>query len=413
MNDLNIIKKEKPEIPYSEDSDAIFNSKILVVDDSALIRELFGAYLTQAGYTDIQYAENGQHALDIIDENIPDLVILDLEMPIMGGFEVCRILKSNPETKHLPILIQSGRDTASDLTKAFSHGASDMVLKPIKRYEILARVKVHLENRILVSKLTDYHDRVASELEQARQIQLDICPSKHELKNYLQAYGLDIGWHYEPSSEIGGDIGGILPIDETRIAFYIADFSGHGVAAALNTFRLQTWLTSASELYSSPDELLTKLNSFLHNNLSSGSYATMLFFCLDIEKQELTYSAAGSQPPLLQGSDGSKEFELLSSKGMPLGLRPHWDYENIKFPFEKNTKILIYSDALVEVEVEENTYLGEEGLRKEVSDLWHEEKSTEDKISQLVANFHQRMDPDNSDDLTIICLENVNELRSS
>ena len=266
----------------------IRNARILVVDDSDLIRELIGACLMTDGYYNICYAENGQDALEVIELETPDLIILDLEMPVMDGFELCKELRSRQSTASIPILIQSGRDTAADITRAFDYGASDMVVKPIKKFEILARTKVHLEHRFFVEKLTDFHDRVASELEQARKLQLDICPSEEELASFRDLYGLNIGWHYEPSSELGGDIGGLYPIDETHVAFFIADFSGHGVAAALNTFRMQTWLASLSQHYMQPDEMLKILNNFLYENLKRGTYATMLFGCIDLKGETLS-----------------------------------------------------------------------------------------------------------------------------
>ncbi len=409
MNELRHTTPHPSENVLSNETSSILDADILIVDDSALIRELIGAFLQSAGYTNLRFAKDGQNALDLIAESKPDLVILDLEMPIMDGFQVCKNLRAQPETKNLPILIQSGRDTATDLTKAFNFGATDMVLKPVKKYEILARIKVHLENQILVKKLTAYHTRVASELEQARRLQLDICPTKDELKNYLANYNLDFGWHYEPSSEIGGDIGGLFPIDKNKIAFYIADFSGHGVAAALNTFRLQSWLASAKDLYKYPDKLLSELNNFLHENLASGSYATMLFFCLDIKKGELIYSAAGSQPPLIHYPDTSDEFELLSSKGMPLGLRCGWEYKAAKIDFKQNTRMMIYSDALIEVKNPEGNFIGDEGMRTEVSQTWEKQTSHEKTISKLVENFRERVGDEEPDDLTIICLENLNE----
>lgn len=406
----HIDKKNNPMAKFSaKEHDSIFAAKILVVDDSVLIRELIGACLFSAGYSNIQYSKDGKEALGSVEREVPDLIILDLEMPVMDGFEVCKALRSKPETRNVPILIQSGRDTAADITRAFEYGASDMVVKPIKKYEILARTKVHLENKLFVARLEAFHDRVASELEQARRLQLDICPTPTELNEYRQRLNLNIGWHYEPSSELGGDIGGIFPISDNKVAFYIADFSGHGVAAALNTFRMQTWLASSTHLYATPDKLLGKLNSFLHRNLASGSYATMMFFCLDLNKQELSYAAAGSQPPLIQDPENSNDFHLASSHGMPLGLRPTWDYEEIKIPFGENCKIMLYSDALVEVKTSDNSFLGDEGLRNEVNNLWNANLDPEEILKSLVSSFHRRLQDEEADDLTIIYLENRNK----
>jgi len=391
---------------WSKQKTNIRDAKILVVDDSALIRELIGACLMTDGYNNVCYAENGQDALEVISLEVPDLIILDLEMPVMDGFELCQKLRLRPDTKAIPILIQSGRDTASDITLAFEYGASDMVIKPIKKYEILARTKVHLEHYFFVQKLTDFHDRIASELEQARKLQLDLCPSKKELKNLETLYGIKIGWHYEPSSELGGDIGGMIPVNEHTLAFYIADFAGHGVAAALNTFRLQSWLYSQSKYFEYPSKLLEKLNNFLFHSLKKESYATMLYGCIDLKSNVLTYAAAGTQPPLLHTPENDHNFSLCNSNGMPLGLRENWTYSNRSLPFGIGTKLILYSDALVEVERRPGEFLGEEGLKEEVSNIWKEKPTPQDLINTIVTNFQSRLGTEAPDDLTIIYLEN-------
>lgn len=406
---MTIIEKSHSNLEplyWSKQAASIKEARILVVDDSDLIRELIGACLMTEGYNNICFAENGQDALEVISLELPDLIILDLEMPVMDGFELCQLLRSAKATSSIPILIQSGRDTASDITRAFEYGASDMIVKPIKKFEIIARAKVHLEHRFYVAELTDFHDRVTSELEQARQLQLDICPSKMDIDALQEKYALKIGWHFEPSSELGGDIGGIYPVNDSKVAFYLADFSGHGVAAALNTFRLHSWLASESKLYENPDQLLTKLGSFLNTNLKTGCYATMLFGCIDLQNNEIVYASAGIQPPLLQGSDPSSEFTMLNSNGMPLGLSANWEYERKTAPFEKGAKIMLYSDALVEVEASTGEMLGEEGLSREVAELWVQPFSHTEKIKKIAENFQNRLVGQAPDDLTIIYLEN-------
>ncbi|MBL4907123.1 MAG: SpoIIE family protein phosphatase [Sneathiella sp.] len=407
---MPVIEKERVQLEplyWAKQDVSILDARILVVDDSPLIRELIGACLMTEGYSNVCYAENGQDALDVIKLDKPDSIILDLEMPVMDGFELCKKLRSNPEMEHIPILIQSGRDTAADITRAFDYGASDMVVKPIKKFEILARTKVHLEHRFFVEKLTDFHDRVASELEQARQLQMDICPSAVELNDLQNRYGLNIGWHFEPSSELGGDIGGIYPVSETKVAFFLADFSGHGVAAALNTFRLQTKLISESSLYEQPEILLSKLNSFLNKTLRKGSYATMLFGCIDIREGELVYASAGTQQPLLQLPENGPDFSLCCSKGMPLGLLKSWRYERKTVPFGRGARFILYSDALVEVECRPGELLGDAGLKQEVSQIWKTPNAHTVQMQKIIQNFLNRLNGETPDDLTIIYLENT------
>jgi len=400
-----------PRSGFASEHVDLTQAKILVVDDSPLIRELIGACLTADNYKNISYAGDGIEALEHIEKDMPDLIILDLEMPQMDGFEVCKRLRQDPKTENIPILIQSGRDTAADITRAFDYGASDMVVKPVKKFEILARTKVHLQKRMLLQKLISFHTRVASELEQAKRLQLDICPSPEELEKYRHDYGVDICWHYEPSSELGGDMGGVFPISKNKFAFFIADFSGHGVAAALNTFRLQTWLTAATDLYETPGTLMAELNNFLKQNLPSGSYATMLFSVLDLKKEMLTYAAAGCQPPLVQRPDQSTKFKLYSSTGMPLGLRANWTYESHQVPFGYGSKFLLYSDALVEVPDGPDKMLGDDGLLVETSDIWKNKPSLQSAMDTLIHNYNKRLKglTGSPDDLTVILLENTNE----
>ncbi len=396
---------------FASDHVDLTEAKILVVDDSPLIRELIGACLAADDYKNISYAGDGVEALEHIEKDMPDLIILDLEMPRMDGFEVCRRLREDPKTINIPILIQSGRDTAADITRAFDYGASDMVVKPVKKFEILARTKVHLQKRILLQKLISYHNRVANELEQAKRLQLDICPSPDDLERYREDYGVDICWHYEPSSELGGDMGGVFPISKTKFAFFIADFSGHGVAAALNTFRLQTWLKAASDLYEAPGTLLAELNNFLNQNLPRGSYATMLFAVLDLKTEMLTYAAAGCQPPLVQHPEKGTDFNPVTSRGMPLGLRANWTYDSRHVPFAKGAKFLLYSDALVEVPTGPDQMLGDDGLQQEASQVWSEGPSLRGGMNSLIENYNKRLDglTESPDDLTVILLENTNE----
>ncbi|GLQ06954.1 PP2C family protein-serine/threonine phosphatase [Sneathiella chinensis] len=381
----------------------ISHARILIVDDSPLIRELIGACLQTEGYRNIGYAENGQDALDVIEETEPDLIILDLEMPVMDGFTLCQKLRSKDATRDIPILVESGLDSATDITRAFEYGASDMIAKPIKKYEITARTRVHLEHHFFVRALTDYHNRVASELEQARHLQFDLCPSDDDLALLEHRYGVRIRSRYEPSSELGGDIWGVLPVSDSQLAFYIADFSGHGVAAALNTFRLQTCLATLSGHYDRPAVLLNRLNTFLYRILKSGSYATMLFACLDLEAGLIRFAGAGSQPPLHMGNQPPASLQFCNSHGMPLGLRPDWEYQEYTVPFDPDMQFMLYSDALIEVEDSTGAHLGESGLCLDMQDILAGPERA-DPVKALAGRFASRLGSQAPDDLTIFLI---------
>jgi two-component system phosphate regulon response regulator PhoB len=122
----------------------MLSEKILVVDDEEDILELVGYNLEKSGYR-VDRAETGEEALRMVSDRRPDLVILDLMLPGINGLEVCRILKANPKTVHLPILMLTAKGSESDVVRGFELGASDYVTKPFSTKILLARVRAALK----------------------------------------------------------------------------------------------------------------------------------------------------------------------------------------------------------------------------------------------------------------------------
>lgn len=115
-----------------------------------------------------------------------------------------------------------------------------MVSKPVVPVELMARVRIHLEKRLLIHDLRTYRERVAQELASARAMQQALLPQTAHIEALADRHRVRIGSHFEASSELGGDIWDIVTLNDHRFGVYMADFSGHGVTAALNTFRLHT-----------------------------------------------------------------------------------------------------------------------------------------------------------------------------
>jgi putative two-component system response regulator len=125
---------------------------ILVVDDHQLSRELLKAYLTIAGYDTIE-AANGAEALEILEAKNPDLVLLDIIMPKVDGFEVCEKIKENPQTTLLPVIMVTGLEDFDAKMRALELGADDYINKPISEQELLMRVSNHLRIKHLTDQL--------------------------------------------------------------------------------------------------------------------------------------------------------------------------------------------------------------------------------------------------------------------
>lgn len=123
-------------------------SLILAVDDKPQNLQFLGKLMADNGY-DVGVAQNGHQALEFVKKNSPDLVLLDIMMPDMDGYEVCRQLKSNLSTRHIPIIFVTAKTDSEDIVKGFEAGSVDYVTKPFNSAELLARIATHIEIKIL------------------------------------------------------------------------------------------------------------------------------------------------------------------------------------------------------------------------------------------------------------------------
>ena len=159
---------------------------ILVVDDDPSIHHMMGRILGRSGYN-VVVAHGGREAFDKIAESPPDLILLDLSMPMLDGFEVATHLKSNPETREIPIILTTGLDTSQNHVKALDTGINDFLSKTSEPEEILARIRSHLK----VKKLNDQLSNYRSSLEKT------VVRKTAQLKNA----SLEIIWRLTAASE--------------------------------------------------------------------------------------------------------------------------------------------------------------------------------------------------------------------
>ena len=387
-----------------EDSDldrAIKASKILIVDDQMVVRKLIEFYLTAGGYSNLIFAEDGDDALEAIEAETPDLVILDLQMPRMGGFEVCEKLRANPDYKMLPILVQTAADSAEDRARIFEAGATDMVGKPINDAELRARVGIHLQNRHMLNQLSVYRESMERELSIARDMQHGIMPTDWHRQKLKQMYGIDIQSHFQTCDALGGDMWSAWPIDTRRMGFMIVDFTGHGVVASLNTFRFQS-LTMSSGYLDGGDqtEYIEKLNRRLHSMLSIGQFATAIGRFIDFQENVVRYvGAAGPKPFLIE--PGGTAGRFLASEGRPLGMTREATYEERAVPFPPGSSLFLYSDALTETPDMVNPVYDDDRIAMALTGGLDSDLSTFDALR---ADFIERAPGPLDDDLTLVML---------
>jgi len=199
--------------------------RILVVDDELDNRVMMRYFLESWGY-EVELAGNGQEGLDKVDAQRPDLVLLDLEMPVMNGFDACDRLKTNPETEQIPVIMFTGLEQTNDKVKGIRKGADDYVVKPVDMQELVARVRVLLRRSSADAERSGplvFADlSLDDDLHEVRRggVAVDLTATEFRLLRYLmqnaprvlsKAQILDHVWNYD----FGGDTSNV----ETYISY--------------------------------------------------------------------------------------------------------------------------------------------------------------------------------------------------
>lgn len=153
---------------------------ILLVDDNSKNLQVLGNLLK--GIYKTAVAVNGEDALEFVKKRLPDVILLDVMMPGMDGFEVCRRLKSSPETRDIPVIFLTARTESEDVVKGFEVGGVDYVLKPFRREELLARVKTHVTLRNSQMQLEEQNLRLQQEIVERKQFEEQLKQAKEELE---------------------------------------------------------------------------------------------------------------------------------------------------------------------------------------------------------------------------------------
>ena len=223
---------------------------ILTIDDDAATRRYFKTILEESNYKVIE-AVNAQKGIEVFKKENPDLVLLDLRMPGMGGLDALKHFTENyPDT---PVIVASATDSIDDVVESLRIGAWDFVLKPMHSYDILLhQTQKALERSTLRKQNAEYQDllleavnKLKMELESGKNIQMKLLP---EDKNKFGEYKFES--MVLPSLYLSGDFVDYFKINENFSAFYIADISGHGVSSALVTVFLKSFMNNAKEEFS-------------------------------------------------------------------------------------------------------------------------------------------------------------------
>ncbi len=337
------------------------SATLLIIDDDDVVRASLAAYLEDSGFSVLQ-AGNGQQGLQVFEEHQPDLVICDLRMPQMGGLELIR--QVSERAPQLPVIVVSGAGVMSDAVEALRLGAADYLIKPLEDLAVLEHsVRRALDRSRLVVENQRYRDKLEAanrELEASlhllqedqtagRQVQMNMLPESPWVAG-------EFAFEHQiiPSLYLSGDFADYFRVDERRIAFYLADVSGHGASSAFVTVLLKFMTTRlmfefkrSSKLREfKPSEVLSHINRGLIN-CKLGKHVTMVGGVIDEETGLLTYAVGGHLPLPVLYTPGQARY--LEGRGLPVGLFDEATYQDLLMELPPQFSLTLMSDGILDL----------------------------------------------------------------
>lgn len=372
---------------------------ILIVDDTPTNIGVISGALKDLYKTKI--ATNGPKALALAcAEEKPDLILLDVMMPEMDGYEVCTRLKADPSTREIPVIFLTGQTSAEDETRGFEVGAVDYVHKPFSPAVVKARVRSHILLRESRAQLAAQLLALNNELEMARQIQLSILP--HTLP---QLPGLEIIARFHPMTSVAGDFYDFVHIDDKHLGILIADVSGHGLPSALIASMLQVAMTAQVAHAAEPAKVLSGLNRALCGKFTQ-DFATAAYVYVDLEKSLMRYAGAG-HPPVMQFRPSAGKSHQVLKNGLVLGMFDVATYETLELPLEPGDRHVLYTDGILEAASTAGELYGEDRFMRflENNHALNAEQFADAFLDEIAKWTGQSAGQGQQDDITLLLFD--------
>jgi len=327
---------------------------ILIVDDTPANLRLLSTMLAEQGYH-VRPVLNGALALEAAVARPPALILLDIRMPGINGYEVCERLKDDPATREIPIIFISAMDAAQDKVRAFQVGGVDYITKPFNVEEVLARVETHISLNKLRKQMLDANRKMARELVLAGEIQTSFLP--HTMPDVP-------GWQFSAvlrsAREMSGDFYDLGVLTDGILKILIADVVDKGAGAAMFMALSSTLLrTYAAAFPFEPDRVLGAVNKRIIKDTGGQQFVSVFYGVLDPSSGTLSYCNAGHPPPIFISSGNSSVVHALKKTGGVLGIDMHDRWEIDSITIDIGGLLLLYTDGITDASNEGDEFFGE------------------------------------------------------
>lgn len=330
-------------------------NRLLVVDDDRVNRMLMGRYLENEGHQ-VEFAANGLEALEKLRTSHFDMVLLDIEMPKMNGYQVLEQIRKEPFWRDMPVIVTSALEELDSVVRCIENGAEDYLTKPVNRVLLKARIDASLEKKRLRDQQTALLNQLEREMEIARKTQQSILPEK-----LPDPVGYKFGAMMIPARAVGGDFYEFFDLGNHRWGIVIGDVSDKGLPAALFMTLTYSLMKAEAERNTTPGQVVREVNRHLLGMNASSMFVTILYGILDCNTGNFTYARAGHLAPALFDSQGSP-VALAMNPGQPIGLFEDLKIDEATIQVTPDGMLVLSSDGLTEPVDPMDQEFGEQGV---------------------------------------------------
>ncbi|MGA3099454.1 MAG: SpoIIE family protein phosphatase [Bryobacteraceae bacterium] len=398
----------------------ILNARILVVDDQEANVRLLEGMLRIAGYASIESTMDPTEVCELHRKNRYNLILLDLQMPGMDGFQVMEGLKEIEEDGYLPVLVITAQPAHK--LRALEAGAKDFVGKPFDLAELRARVHNILEVRLLHLEAKNHSkmlEETVRELEASREVirlktlaerkksEQELALAQETQESLLprvlpQFANFRIHAFNNPTRYVGGDFYDFLQLSSGEWVGVLADVSGKGMSAALLSSMVLGALSMEFHSRTQPQEVLNRVNRLLCEKSLPYQFVTLFLFLLSPDGMGQFISAGHNPAYLFRSATGTVE-ELVSNATV-LGLFDYVFYESSAFRLDKGDILVVYSDGLTDAQNPQEEMFGEERLLRIIrQEAPSGSQALEERFLKAVEEFTQGVPQ--TDDITFVVVE--------
>jgi serine phosphatase RsbU (regulator of sigma subunit) len=388
----------------SDDSDS---ACILIVDDNEANRDLLARRLQRQGHRTAM-AENGRVALEMLQREPFDLLLLDIMMPEMTGFELLEHTKADPVLKHIPVILISALDDIESITRGIAMGADDHLPKPFNTYILNARVSASLARKRLHDREQMHARSLEREMDIARDIQSGFLP------DHLPAIdGMQLAAWFQPARRVGGDFYDAFELPGgARIAVVVADVCDKGVGAALFMALVRSLVRALAERMLTADgdtavesrQLIEAVNDYItRTHERANMFATLFFAVLDVHTGALVYVNGGHEPPIITGALGVRTE--LAPSGPAVGMMPALSFDARSETLAPGETLIMSTDGVTDAHDGDGVMFSHPRLLELVAPAARSANAMVERIRDAV-QAHVR-DAAQFDDITLLVLHRV------